>query len=212
MPRRVYVRSRAEKGHRSYSAGDSIQIVVALTGAPHAAIPDETRRDGAGRRGRDPERAIARRSGGSTERRFDGAHNDDTRSAAQPLRIDSDAQPAWLHSLLVTPCVEGDRQFCRHGPYFFPDLTDTDEADELAAINAGQLRATRIGAHPSILECQTLPSCVVSQPDTRHLGPVGRPPGRSVWSSGWSAAQAGGVGAGRSRSRRPGCPGLKRSP
>jgi SAM-dependent methyltransferase len=30
------------------------------------------------------------------------------------------------------------------GPYFFPDLADTTDADEQAAIDAGQIRATRI--------------------------------------------------------------------
>jgi hypothetical protein len=30
------------------------------------------------------------------------------------------------------------------GPYFFSDLADTSEADERAAIDAGQIRATRI--------------------------------------------------------------------
>lgn len=36
---------------------------------------------------------------------------------------------------------------CQHvarGPYFFPDLADTTEHDELQAIEAGQIRATRI--------------------------------------------------------------------
>jgi hypothetical protein len=41
-----------------------------------------------------------------------------------------------------------DRRFERlllaRGPYFFPDLTDTSEADERAAIDAGGIRATRI--------------------------------------------------------------------
>jgi SAM-dependent methyltransferase len=35
-------------------------------------------------------------------------------------------------------------EFLEHGPYFFPDLGDTTAADEQAAINAGQIRATRI--------------------------------------------------------------------
>jgi SAM-dependent methyltransferase len=41
-----------------------------------------------------------------------------------------------------------DRRFERthlaHGPYFFPDLTETSEADELAAIQEGLIRATRV--------------------------------------------------------------------
>ncbi|HKC28709.1 MAG TPA: methyltransferase domain-containing protein [Jatrophihabitans sp.] len=41
-----------------------------------------------------------------------------------------------------------DRRFERllvaHGPYFFPDLAGTSEADERAAIDAGRIRATRI--------------------------------------------------------------------
>jgi SAM-dependent methyltransferase len=37
-----------------------------------------------------------------------------------------------------------ERRLLEHGPYFFPDLAGTSEADELAAIDAGHLRATRI--------------------------------------------------------------------
>jgi SAM-dependent methyltransferase len=37
-----------------------------------------------------------------------------------------------------------DRHLLTHGPYFFPDLPSTTEADEQAAINAGEIRATRI--------------------------------------------------------------------
>ena len=37
-----------------------------------------------------------------------------------------------------------ERQLLAHGPYFFPDLVNTSEADEQAAIDAGQIRATRI--------------------------------------------------------------------
>jgi SAM-dependent methyltransferase len=36
------------------------------------------------------------------------------------------------------------RHVCLRGPYFFPDLAETTEADELDAINAGQIQATRI--------------------------------------------------------------------
>jgi SAM-dependent methyltransferase len=36
------------------------------------------------------------------------------------------------------------RQLLTRGPYFFPDLADTTEADEEAAIGSGQIRATRI--------------------------------------------------------------------
>jgi hypothetical protein len=31
-----------------------------------------------------------------------------------------------------------------HGPYFFPDLAHTTAADEQAAIDAGEIQATRI--------------------------------------------------------------------
>lgn len=34
-----------------------------------------------------------------------------------------------------------------YGPYFFPDLRDTSEAEERAAIDAGQIQATRIDYH-----------------------------------------------------------------
>jgi hypothetical protein len=37
-----------------------------------------------------------------------------------------------------------ERVACERGPYFFPDLADTSEAEELEAIEAGQIRATRI--------------------------------------------------------------------
>lgn len=37
-----------------------------------------------------------------------------------------------------------DRRLCEQGPYFFADLADTTEADEQAAIDAGQIQATRI--------------------------------------------------------------------
>lgn len=36
------------------------------------------------------------------------------------------------------------RRLLTFGPYFFPDLADTSDADEQAAIDAGQIRATRI--------------------------------------------------------------------
>jgi SAM-dependent methyltransferase len=37
-----------------------------------------------------------------------------------------------------------DRRLCTDGPYFFPDLAGTTEADEQAAIDAGQVQATGI--------------------------------------------------------------------
>jgi SAM-dependent methyltransferase len=37
-----------------------------------------------------------------------------------------------------------DRQFCAHGPYFFSELAEITEADEQAAIDSGQIRATGI--------------------------------------------------------------------
>jgi SAM-dependent methyltransferase len=36
------------------------------------------------------------------------------------------------------------RLLCRRGPYCFADLSDTSDADELDAIDAGQIRPTRI--------------------------------------------------------------------
>jgi SAM-dependent methyltransferase len=35
-------------------------------------------------------------------------------------------------------------EYLRHGAYFFPDLAETSEEDERAAIEAGQIRATRV--------------------------------------------------------------------
>jgi hypothetical protein len=37
-----------------------------------------------------------------------------------------------------------DRQHLSRGAYAFPDLAGTSEEDELAAIEAGEIRATRI--------------------------------------------------------------------
>jgi hypothetical protein len=37
-----------------------------------------------------------------------------------------------------------ERLACERGAYLFPELADTTEADELSAIDAGQIRATRI--------------------------------------------------------------------
>jgi SAM-dependent methyltransferase len=37
-----------------------------------------------------------------------------------------------------------ERQLLTHGPYFFPDLVDTTEADEQAAIDAARIQPTRI--------------------------------------------------------------------
>ena len=37
-----------------------------------------------------------------------------------------------------------ERRHLAHGPYFFPNLADTTEADEQAAIDAGEIRAVRI--------------------------------------------------------------------
>jgi SAM-dependent methyltransferase len=37
-----------------------------------------------------------------------------------------------------------DRRLCAFGPYFFADLADTTEADEQAAIDAGQVQATGV--------------------------------------------------------------------
>ena len=34
-----------------------------------------------------------------------------------------------------------------YGPYFFPDLASTSEADEQTAIDAGQIQANRIQYH-----------------------------------------------------------------
>ena len=37
-----------------------------------------------------------------------------------------------------------ERRHLARGPYFFPNLAGTSEADEQAAIDAGQIRAVRI--------------------------------------------------------------------
>jgi SAM-dependent methyltransferase len=48
------------------------------------------------------------------------------------------------HGLVGTLDRRFQRLTCDQGPYFFSDLADTTEADELEAINAGEIRATRI--------------------------------------------------------------------
>jgi SAM-dependent methyltransferase len=63
-----------------------------------------------------------------------------------------DERDAWferegLHpgDLLVRLLDERlERRLLAYGPYFFPDLVDTSEADEQAAIDAGQIQASRI--------------------------------------------------------------------
>jgi hypothetical protein len=37
-----------------------------------------------------------------------------------------------------------ERDHLEHGAYFFPDLVQTSAEDELAAIEAGEIRATRV--------------------------------------------------------------------
>jgi SAM-dependent methyltransferase len=57
------------------------------------------------------------------------------------------AQNERLHapgSLLRVLDGRFDREYLAHGPYFFPHLVDTSEADERAAIEAGRIRATRV--------------------------------------------------------------------
>lgn len=57
------------------------------------------------------------------------------------------AQDEGLHTgqaLLQELDQSFDRRFLTHGPYFFADLAGTTEADEQAAIDSGQIRATRI--------------------------------------------------------------------
>ena len=73
------------------------------------------------------------------------------------------SKESWLHELCEDPSGwlahehlhRGDelvrvlderleRRLLEYGPYFFPDLTDTTEADERAAIDAGRIQASRI--------------------------------------------------------------------
>jgi len=37
-----------------------------------------------------------------------------------------------------------EQQLLTHGPYFFPDLVDTTEADEQTAIDAAEIQPTRV--------------------------------------------------------------------
>jgi SAM-dependent methyltransferase len=73
------------------------------------------------------------------------------------------SEESWLHGLVEDPSGwfarehlhPGDellqalderleRRLLAYGPYFFPDLAGTTEADEQAAIDAGEIQATRI--------------------------------------------------------------------
>ncbi len=57
------------------------------------------------------------------------------------------AQKEQLHAaetLLRLLDERFDREHVAYGPYFFPHLAQTSEADERAAIEAGQIRATRV--------------------------------------------------------------------
>jgi SAM-dependent methyltransferase len=57
------------------------------------------------------------------------------------------AQKEQLHdaeTLLQLLDERFDREHFAEGPYFFPDLAETSEEDESAAIAAGQIRATRV--------------------------------------------------------------------
>jgi SAM-dependent methyltransferase len=89
-------------------------------------------------------------------------------------RLESDGEEGWLHRHLAEWRASGqnwpsylhdwaereglhrgdvlirlldkrlERKLLTYGPYFWPDLADTTEADERRAINAGQIQATRI--------------------------------------------------------------------
>lgn len=75
-------------------------------------------------------------------------------SARRPSARISNLDSAWLsvtgYSSLtqaIVPSKPGgpfDRQFLGYGPYFFPGLADVSEAGEQAAIDAGELEASRI--------------------------------------------------------------------
>ncbi len=62
-------------------------------------------------------------------------------------RLRSDDEAGWLHHRR-NEWLESGLQWPNYlrdcSPYFFPDLADTTGADEQAAIDAGQIRATRI--------------------------------------------------------------------
>ena len=89
-------------------------------------------------------------------------------------RLAADGEPGWLHRrreewlaseqewpIFLRAWADGhglhpgetvvrllderlERRYLGHGPYFFPNLADTTEADEQAAIDAGRIRPMRI--------------------------------------------------------------------
>jgi SAM-dependent methyltransferase len=75
--------------------------------------------------------------------------HDDWRASAQTWE---DYLRGWAHNeglhsgrrLLSELDQRFQRLVCVRGPYFFTDLAQTSEADELDAITSGQIRATRI--------------------------------------------------------------------
>lgn len=69
-------------------------------------------------------------------------------ASAQPwsVHLRDWAQKEQLHPAETLRQLLDERLQCEylaHGPYFFPDLAQTSEEDERAAIEAGQIRATR---------------------------------------------------------------------
>jgi hypothetical protein len=75
--------------------------------------------------------------------------HDEWKASGQPwsLYLHDWAQKEQLHAaetLLRLLDERFDRQHLGRGAYFFPDLARTSEEDEQAAIEAGEIRATRV--------------------------------------------------------------------
>ncbi len=86
---------------------------------------------------------------GSDEEGWLGHRRDEWVASGQPW---SDLVRDWarkehLHAATTLLGLLDARFTCEHladGPYFFPDLAQTTEEDELAAIESGEIRATRV--------------------------------------------------------------------
>jgi SAM-dependent methyltransferase len=78
-----------------------------------------------------------------------GRRREEWVASGQPWDIyrEAWAQAAGMHTgqeIIAAVDERFSRDSAAYGPYFFPDLADTTEADELAAIRAGTIRATGI--------------------------------------------------------------------
>jgi hypothetical protein len=131
-PERTQARSAEEGLSRStYVRASSLRLCSACQGSPIAS-----------------KRSTACLSSASSSRTRPSAWSgrgrfDDETAGWCFTRLGPDDEAGWLHHLrLLDERLQ--RESLENGPYFFPDLADTTAGDELAAIDAGAIKATRI--------------------------------------------------------------------